>query len=81
MNTDTEQLQEQAAAHLTRLALARWGNNHLQRSPTAAQAIWLRQLQEGYLAWLQAGGFAQAGQDANENSGIAPLFSAPMRDY
>jgi len=76
----TDHLQHHAAAHLTELALARWRNNHLSRSPTAAQARWLRQAQANYLAWLQAGGFAQ-GELPIENSGIAPLFSAPLRDY
>jgi len=81
----TDDLQQHAAAHLTNLALARWRNNHLSRSPTAAQARWLRQTQAGYLAWLQAGGFAQHAEAETgapiENSGIAPLFSAPLRDY
>jgi hypothetical protein len=76
----TDDLQQHAAAHLTELALARWRNNHLSRSPTAAQARWLRQAQAGYLAWLQAGGFSQD-EPPIENSGIAPLFSAPLRDY
>ena len=80
----TDQLQQLAATHMTELALARWRNNHLSRSPTVAQAHWLRQAQEGYLAWLAAGGFGQteeAAQDTKENSGVAPLFSAPLRDY
>ena len=80
----TDQLQQLAAIHMTDLALARWRNDHLSRSPTVAQARWLRQAQDGYLAWLAAGGFAQAEdtvQDPKENSGIAPLFSAPLRDY
>ena len=88
---DTEQLQEHTAAHLSNLALARWRHNHRTLAPTAAQALWLREKQAGYLAWLRAGGFTQAPEaeltdrpesaSAIENSGIAPLFSAPLRDY
>lgn len=82
---DSQQLQEQTATHLTRLALVRWRHNQRARAPTAAQALWLRESQAGYLAWLQAGGFAQPGDAEGaapkENSGIAPLFSVPLRDY
>ena len=44
-----------------------------------AQTRWHQQQQAHFLAWLDAGGFAQT-EPAKENSGIAPLFSAPQRD-
>lgn len=82
---DTEQLQEHTATHLTHLALARWRHNQRARAPTAAQTQWLRDKQAGYLAWLQAGGFARTPEPDSpapkENSGVAPLFSVPLRDY
>jgi hypothetical protein len=46
---------------------------------------WYTEQQANLLAWLDAGGFSQTAQTAQtdvaiENSGVAPLFSAPLQD-
>lgn len=73
--------QAQAARHRAALLLERCRHEQ-QRSPASAitaQALWHRDQQTLFLAWLDAGGFAQS-EPPIENSGIAPLFSAPQRD-
>ena len=71
--------QAQAAMHRTRLLLARCRSHDLPGpTPANAQARWHGEQQHRYLAWLDAGGFAQQ-HAAIENSGIAPLFSAPSQ--
>ena len=85
--------QEQAAMHRTELLLARCRTCPPPRAPMAEpQSRWHEQRQAHFLAWLDAGGFALFPQDRPdqeradpdpaaprpiENSGIAPLFSAP----
>lgn len=70
--------QAQAALHRTKLLLERC-RQAPPAAPLTTQALWHRYQQTLFLAWLDAGGFAQ--EDApKENSGIAPLFSAPQRD-
>ena len=71
--------QAQAAMHRTDLALARYRNNDTPAAPASTQARWHADQQRHFLAWLDGGGFAQS-DAAVENSGIAPLFSAPLRD-
>ncbi|NVM75405.1 hypothetical protein FHW83_001185 [Duganella sp. SG902] len=64
--------QAQAANLRTDLLLERCSHGHapLDHAATA----WRAARQAGFLAWLDAGGFTK------ENSGMAPLFSAPQRD-
>jgi len=71
--------QAQAAIHRTGLLIARCRNNDMPAEPATMQARWHTDQQRNFLAWLDGGGFAQ-GDAAIENSGIAPLFSAPLRD-
>lgn len=66
-----------AAAHRAELLLNRC-RHQLLFAPTR-QARWHQQQQAQFLAWLDAGGFAQT-ETTKENSGFAPLFSAPQRD-
>jgi hypothetical protein len=61
--------QAQAAAHRTALLLEHC--RHTPFPPISTQAQWHAAQQRAFLAWLDAGGFAQP---TNENSGIAPLF-------
>ncbi len=70
--------QAQAAIHRAALLLQRCRHDQPQ-DPATAQALWHRYQQTLFLAWLDAGGFAQEDRP-KENSGIAPLFSAPQRD-
>ncbi|WP_229259360.1 hypothetical protein [Duganella aceris] len=76
--------QAQAAMHRTALLLARCSHHDTpQPPPTSLQARWYADQQRRLLAWLDRGGFAQSeapGQPTIENSGIAPLFSAPLQD-
>ncbi|WP_229262182.1 hypothetical protein [Duganella guangzhouensis] len=65
--------QAQAAAHRTALLLERC--RHTPFPPASLQAQWHAAQQAAFLAWLEAGGFAQP---TNENSGITPLFPAPQ---
>lgn len=69
--------QAQAANHETALLLDRCRNEHAPA--TTAQAAWHATRQSHFLAWLRAGGFVQD-EPAKENSGMAPLLSAPQRD-
>jgi hypothetical protein len=69
--------QAQAALHRSALLLERARN--AQQAPTAAQALWYNYQQALFLAWLDAGGFAQQ-DSAIENSGTEPLFSVPQGD-
>jgi hypothetical protein len=72
--------QAQAARHRAALLLERCRYEQPLLAPTAtAQALWHRYQQTLFLAWLDAGGFAQS-EPPIENSGIAPLFSAPQGD-
>jgi hypothetical protein len=71
--------QAQAAMHRTELLLARCRNDITLAPPASAQARWHCDQQRRFLAWLDGGGFAQS-EAAIENSGIAPLFSAPSQD-
>jgi hypothetical protein len=75
----TPAAQAQAAMHRTGLLIARCRNNDMPAEPATAQARWHADQQRHFLAWLDGGGFAQS-DAAVENSGIAPLFSAPLRD-
>ncbi|NYE61394.1 hypothetical protein FHW58_002601 [Duganella sp. 1224] len=70
--------QAQAAIHRAALLLDRCRHDPPQ-DPATAQARWHRDQQTLFLAWLDAGGFAREAPP-KENSGIAPLFSAPQRD-
>ena len=78
-NIAPQAAQAQAAMHRTQLLLASCRSNELPAAPPAGiQALWHSEQQRRFLAWLDAGGFAQ--NDALiENSGIAPLFSAPSQ--
>lgn len=71
--------QAQAAHHRTALLLQRCRNG---QAPLTAQALWHTLWHNHqnalFLAWLDAGGFAQAVPE-KENSGTEPLFSAPQR--
>ena len=72
--------QEQAAMHRTELLLARCRSCTAPAEPPGcARDQWHADRQAHFLAWLDAGGFAQS-EAAIENSGIAPLFSAPLQD-
>jgi hypothetical protein len=81
----TPAAQEQAAQHRTGLLLARCRSGAApDEAPSGAQATWHATRQAHFLAWLDAGGFGQADPQTDpkadapiENSGIAPLFSAP----
>ena len=76
----TTAAQEQAATHRTELLLARCRSCVLPDDAAGgAQQAWHAARQAGFLAWLDAGGFAHS-EAAIENSGIAPLFSAPLQD-
>ena len=69
--------QAQAAAHRTALPLARCrGNDTSPPPPLSLQERWHADQQRRFLIWLDHGGFAQS-EAPIENSGIAPLFSAP----
>jgi hypothetical protein len=78
-NTTNPAAQAQAAMHRTQLLLARCRNDLPLAPAPSAQAHWQRDQQRQFLAWLDAGGFAQS-EAPIENSGIAPLFSAPSQD-
>ncbi|WP_229260308.1 hypothetical protein [Duganella alba] len=69
--------QAQAATHRTALLLQRC--SHGPATFASAQALWHGYQQTLFLAWLDAGGFAQA-EGAIENSGTEPLFSVPHGD-
>lgn len=69
--------QAQAALHRTALLLQRCGSSSGQ-APLTAQARWRNRQHTLFLAWLDAGGFAQTTPE-KENSGMEPLFSAPQR--
>ncbi|MBV6321305.1 hypothetical protein [Duganella violaceipulchra] len=78
--TVTTAAQEQAAMHRTELLLARCRSClPADAAPAGALEQWHAARQAHFLAWLDAGGFAQS-DAAIENSGIAPLFSAPLQD-
>ena len=64
--------QAQAAQLRTDLLLERCSHGQAPLDPAAS--AWHARQQAGFLAWLDAGGFAK------ENSGMAPLFSAPQSD-
>ena len=66
--------QAQAAIHRTELLIDQCRNG---RSPPTPQGRWHAAQQHHFLAWLEAGGFAQSGP-AIENSDMTPLFSAPQ---
>jgi hypothetical protein len=72
--------QQQAAMLRTQLLLARCRNCTLFADEAGDdRSRWHADQQAHLLAWLDAGGFSQT--DATiENSGIAPLFSAPLQD-
>ncbi|CAN7686921.1 hypothetical protein [Duganella sp. LjRoot269] len=76
--------QEQAATHRTGLLLVRCRcGTAPDEVPATALAIWHATRQAHFLAWLDAGGFGQPEPQTDapiENSGIAPLFSAPLQD-
>jgi hypothetical protein len=60
--------QEQAAMHRTELLLARCRSCTLPRTPVACvQTRWHEQRQAHFLAWLEAGGFAQAYPERHEH--------------
>ena len=76
----TTAAQEQAATHRTDLLLARCRScTPPGDTPASPLEQWHTTQQAHFLAWLDAGGFAQT-DAAIENSGIAPLFSAPLQD-
>ncbi len=76
----TTAAQEQAAMHRTELLLARCRScTPPTDTPVGTLERWHADRQAQFLAWLDAGGFAQ-NDAAIENSGIAPLFSAPLQD-
>lgn len=78
--TVTTAAQEQAAMHRTELLLARCRScTPPGDAPSSPLERWDATRQAQFLAWLDAGGFAQT-DAAIENSGIAPLFSAPLQD-
>ena len=59
--------QEQAAMHRAELLLARCRSCVPSRAPwAAAQSRWHEQRQAHFLAWLDAGGFAQPAPDCGE---------------
>ena len=75
----TRAAQAQAAILRTQLLLTSCRSQDLPGdAPDGAQALWHGEQQRRFLAWLDAGGFAQH-DAAIENSGIAPLFSAPSQ--
>jgi len=78
--TVTTAAQEQAAMHRTELLLARC-RSHISadEAPCCPREQWHADRQAHFLAWLDAGGFAQ-NEATIENSGIAPLFSVPSQD-
>ncbi len=59
------QARQRAAQHRAALALARWRSGVWPQNGAAPDAAlqarqrWHRQMQDAYVAWLQAGGFAQ----------------------
>ena len=59
---------EQAAMHAARLAMARWSNGYtlMETLPLCRQAHWHDSTQQQFMAWLAAGGFAQAENSAQE---------------
>ena len=71
--------QAQAATHRTALLLARCrANDTPPPPPLSLQERWHADQQRRFLMWLDRGGFAQS-EAPIENSGIAPLFSAPSQ--
>jgi hypothetical protein len=78
--------QKQAALLRTDLLLERCRScTPFAGQPTDDRGRWYTEQQANLLAWLDAGGFSQTAQAAQtdaaiENSGIAPLFSAPLQD-
>lgn len=67
----------QAAQHRSAVLLERC--RHDLPPATTVQARWHARQQAAFLAWLDAGGFAQH-DAAIENSGVAPLLSVPQGD-
>jgi hypothetical protein len=61
---------EQSAEFPTRLALARWTSGaelrQLQHPYPPQRAAWLAQAQNDFQAWLEAGGFVQHDEPAND---------------
>jgi hypothetical protein len=62
---------EQSAMFPTQLALARWTSGaelrQLQHSYPPQRAAWLAQAQDNFQAWLEAGGFVQHDEPANDS--------------
>ncbi|MFA9216880.1 MAG: hypothetical protein ACEQSK_07210 [Sphingomonadaceae bacterium] len=55
-------VQQHYVSHASASALARWRTEPVtpaSAGPAAARLRWQQQRQQHYLAWLQAGGFAQ----------------------
>jgi len=71
--------QEQAAMHRTELLLARCRNCAPARAlVTSVQTRWHEQRQAHFLAWLEAGGFAQSNPERHEQERVGgPSADAP----
>lgn len=61
---------EQSALFPTLLALARWTSGaeplHIHHPSPPIRAVWLAKAQHDFQSWLEAGGFVQYDQAANE---------------
>jgi len=67
--------QEQAAMHRTELLLARCRNCIPSRTPwDCSQTRWHAQHQANFLAWLDAGGFAQAAPEQHDPQQAEPAL-------
>lgn len=64
--------QEQAAMHRTELLLARCRNCALPRPAAGIQIHWHEQRQAHFLAWLEAGGFAQSHAEQHDHEPHKP---------
>ena len=73
--------QEQAATHRTELLLARCRHCTVPRAPAAtALTRWHEQRQSDFLAWLEAGGFAQSGPERHRQEQERERAGHALRD-
>jgi hypothetical protein len=62
--------QEQSAMHAVNLAVSRWSNVEVEAElvralPSSSRSRWHAAAQDNFMAWLNAGGFAQQAPEAS----------------
>lgn len=69
--------QEQSAMHAVNLAVARWSNvdvgmeaELVRALPSSSRSRWHAAAQDNFMAWLNAGGFAQPAPESNPSGAL-----------